>query len=463
LPALNNEPWWTLTSPTNNNILSIQVSPFFLQIVATGLSSTNPTASILGALTRILLILSSLTLIASSLRPSVWWRPITAWLSLATLTEVFFSLLLLIHIGQTALLTAYGTNPPTTGTISYPAKIIGTDLNTYPNPQLSATFTLDFFLGILSLTIVGTEVLLKILQERALFAPPIPSVKEFYLTPPYRRVWLSTADRELNPLRRDPENTTDDLLLESFTKIYNTIQPGGTVSIVLPSWASSVGNRFQKLLAWTGFEAEESETIYQFGNQETQLKFKKPLAPRDGASSEPEPEPEPAPVLAGALEVDTTLPETPPQLEVSAQPDWTLTKMTKQEKAVLRAAVSILSKQREPMPYRDLLSQVYMELVERRVQFESARQIESTLLRHNGRELTLTEEADADGFKEVKKWSLGDEELSPIRDQRPSILQKLSNHRLRVPPVKSLLKKWQRRSKYRPKHESAEEESESSA
>ncbi len=395
------------------------------------------------------MILCSLTLIASSLRSTAWWRPLTTWLSLATLTEVFFSLLLLVHIGQTALLTMYGTSPPTTGTVAYPAKVIGTDLNTYVNPYLSATFTLDFFLGILSLTIVGTGILLKILHDRELLSA-IPGVKEFYLTPPYRRAWLSTGDRDLNPLRQDPENLTDNQLLESFTKIYNTLQPGGTVSIILPTWASSIGDRFQKLLTWTGFVAEDPETKYRSADrQETQLRFKKPLAPRD--STPPEPEPEPVPALAEALEVDPSLPETPPQPELSSQPDWTPTKMTKQEKAVLRSATSILSKQKEPMPYRDLLNQVYMELVERKVQFESARQIESTLLKHNGRELALTEEADAEGFKTVKKWSLGDEKLSPSLDQRSSIIQKLSNHRLRTPSVRRLLKKWQRRPRYRPK------------
>src|SRR5712691_11123756 len=103
--ALSNEPWWALTCPTNSHVLSIQVSPFYLQIAATGIPATTPLASVLGALTRILLILSSLALLASSLRPTVWWRPLAVWLSLASLTELFFSLLLFVHAGQTALLT----------------------------------------------------------------------------------------------------------------------------------------------------------------------------------------------------------------------------------------------------------------------------------------------------------------------------------------------------------------------
>ena len=253
-------------------MLSIQVSPFYLQIAATGIPTTIPLASILGALTRVLLILSSLALLASSLRPTVWWRPLATWLSLASLAELFFSLFLLVHVGQTALLTVYGTNPPTSGTILYPARMVGTDLNTYLNPSIAATFNLDFYLGLLSLTVVGASTLLKMLQERGLLATSIPGVKEFFLTPPYRHAWLSTGDRDLNPLSKDPDNTTDDQLLDSFGKIYRTVQPGGTISIILPAWASSVSDRFQKLLTWTGFTLEDTGPIYRApGKPETQL------------------------------------------------------------------------------------------------------------------------------------------------------------------------------------------------
>jgi hypothetical protein len=389
--------------------LSIQVSPFYLQIAATGILATTPFASVLGAVTRLLLILSSLALIATSLRPTVWWRPLAGWLSLTSLTELFFSLLLLVHIGQTALLTAYGTNPPTTGTISYPARIVGTDLNTYLNPSMTATFHLDFYLGLLSLTIVGASTILKMLQQRGLLASTIPGVKEFFLTPPYRHAWLSTGDRDLNPLSQDPENATDDQLLYSFGKIYNTIQPGGIISIILPQWASTISDRFQKLLTWTGFSIEDAGTIYRApGKPETQLRFRKPLVPSEPAAQEPET----TSVLAQAIETESSFPDIPPRLSVISPPDWAPSKMTKQERTMLRSAVSILSKRREPMPYRELLNQVYMELVERKVQFDSARQIESTLLKHTGRELALTEESDQGG-KVVKRWSLGEEDLSP--------------------------------------------------
>ena len=436
-------------------MLSIQVSPFYLQIAATGLPVTIPLASILGAITRILLILCSGAMLASSLRPTAWWRPIATWLSLASLTELFFSLFLFVHAGQSALVAAYGANPPTTGTILYPARILGTDLNTYLNPPLTASLNLDFYLGLVSLTIIGTSTLLTMLRERDLLAATaIPGVKELFLIPPYRHAWLSTGDRGLNPLSQDPENTTDDQLLDSFGKIYRTVQPGGTISIILPSWASTLGDRFQKLLTWTGFSIENTGTIYRApGKPETQLRFKKPLAPRDSDAQEPEA----IPVLEQAIESESSFPDIPPQLTVSTQPDWGLTKMTKQEKAMLRSALSILSKQREPMPYHELLNQVYMELVERKVQFDSARQIESTLLKHSGQELALTEETDEQSLKSVKRWSLGTEDLSPDHDGKVSIFSKLSGHHPRVPPVMRLLRKWQRKPKYRPRAKREEE------
>jgi hypothetical protein len=436
-------------------VLSIQVSPFYLQIAATGIPATSPFASILGALTRIFLILCSLALVASSLRPTAWWRPLATWLSLASLTELFFSLFLFVHVGQTALLTAYGANPPTTGTVSYPSRILGTDLNTYQSPSLTASFNLDFYLGILSLTIVGAGTILNMLQERGLFsASAIPGVKEFFLIPPYRHAWLSTGDRDLNPLGQDPENTTDDQLLDSFGKIYRTVQPGGIISIILPSWASTLGDRFQKLLTWTGFSIEDAGTIYRApGKPETQLRFKKPRS----ASESDDQEPETTPLLAQDIVSGASLPDIPPQLTVSTQPDWGLTKMTKRERAMLRSALSILSKQKEPMPYHELLNQVYMELIERKVQFDSARQIESTLLTHTGQELALTEETDEQGLKSVKRWSLGTEDPSLDHDGKLSIFRKLSNHHPRVPPVMRLLRKWQGKPKYRPRSKREEE------
>jgi len=437
-------------------VLSIQVSAFYLQVAATGIPASTPLTSILGAFTRILLILCSLALLVSSLRPTVWWRPLAVWLGLASLTELFFSLFLLIHTGQTALLTAYGTSPPTSGTISYPARIVGTDLNTYQNPSITAAFSLDFYLGLLSLTIVGTGTILKMLQERGILAGTIPGVKEFFLTPPYRQVWLSTSDKTLNPMSQDPENTTDDQLLASFGKIYQTVQPGAIISIILPTWAASISERFQKLLKWSGFSIQDTGTIYRApGLPETQLRFRKPLIPQESISVEPAT----TSTLAQAIEDESSLPDIPPQLSVLSQPEWTQPAMTKQERAMLKAAVSILSQRKEPLPYRELLNQVYMELVEKKVEFDSAKQIETSLLKHAGGELVLTEEQDEQGRTTSKKWSLGDEDLSPEPHGRLSVFSRLSGNRTRAPTVMHFLRKWNRkpRQKYKPRKQREEQ------
>jgi len=437
-------------------VLSIQVSPFYLQVAANNIAASNPFASILGAFTRILLILCSLGLLGSSLRPTIWWRPLAVWLSLASLTELFFSLLLLIHTGQTALLTAYGTNPPTSGTMIYPATIIGTDLNTYQNPSITAGFNLDFYLGLLSLTIVGSGTTLKMLQERALLSTVIPGVKEFFLTPPYRQVWLSTNDKTLNPLSQDPENTTDDQLLASFGKIYQTVQPGATISIILPPWASSISDRFQKLLKWSGFSIQDTGTNYLApGQPETQLRFKKPLTPQESVAQETET----TSALAQAIEEESSIPDTPPQLRIPAPPEWTQTSMTKQERYMLKAAISILSQRKEPVPYRELLNQVYMELVEKKVEFDSAKQIETSLLKHLGGELVLTEEEDEQGQIISKAWGIGEEDLSPEPQGRLSVFNRFSVHRVHTPTVMHFLRKWNRRprQKYKPRNRREEE------
>src|SRR3989441_10834956 len=103
------------------------------------------------------------------------------------------------------------------------------------------------------------------------------------------------------------------------------------------------------------------------------------------------------------------------------------------------------------MPYHELLNQVYMELVERKVEFDSARQIELTLLKHAGQEMALTEETDEQGLKSVKRWSLGTEDLSPDHQGNMSIFGRLSSRHPRAPRVLRLLRRWKRRRRYRPR------------
>jgi hypothetical protein len=269
-------------------------------------------------------------------------------------------------------------------------------------------------------------------------------------------VWLSTSDKALNPLSQDPENTTDDQLLASFGKIYQTVQPGALISIILPTWASSISERFQRLLKWSGFSIEDTGTIYRApGQPETQLRFKKPLVSQESSAQE-----EDAPSqLAQAIETESSLPETPPQLRVPNRPEWTQVAMTKPERAMLKAAVSILLQRKEPVAYRELLNQVYMELVEKKVEFDSAKQIETALLKHAGGKLVLTDEQDERGHVVSKKWSLGEEDLSPEPHGRLSVLSRLSGHRSRTPTVMRFLRKWNRkpRQKYKARKQREEE------
>src|SRR5207249_5455470 len=149
--------------------------------------------------------------------------------------------------------------------------------------------------------------------------------------------------------------------------------------------------RFQKLLKWSGFSIEDTGTIYRApGQAETQLRFKKPLVPQESAPEESDA----SSALAQAIETESSVPDIPLQLRIPSQPEWTQPAMTKQERIMLKAALSIISQRKEPVPYRELLNQVYMDLVEKKVEFDSAKQIETALLKHAGGELVLTEEQD---------------------------------------------------------------------
>ena len=123
--ALGNEPWWTLRGASTSNLLSIQVSPFYLHINALGLPSTLPTANSLGSFTRVLLILGSLALLAASLHPTAWWRNLAVYLGLSSLAELYFSFVMIYYWAETAIVQAYGVVPPYDGTASLQANILG--------------------------------------------------------------------------------------------------------------------------------------------------------------------------------------------------------------------------------------------------------------------------------------------------------------------------------------------------
>lgn len=161
-----NDPWWGVTGATNDKLLSVSVSPYFLHTTATGIAATVPFAGFLGSLTRVLLLLTFVLLGLSTLSPQAWWRELAVYFSLSALAELYLSFFLLYHTAETNLLGAYGIIPPYSGTSQLPTVIIGLDLNSYAQPFVTAGFTLPFYLGFLCLGLVGASQILKNLKEK---------------------------------------------------------------------------------------------------------------------------------------------------------------------------------------------------------------------------------------------------------------------------------------------------------
>jgi len=450
--ALGSEPWWTLNGTTSDQILQVRVSPFYALLEGIALPTTIPSATVIGGLARLLLVTSSILLGLSALRPNAWWRKIVQWFSLSSLTGVFLAFTLLVHASRTAMLNAYGGEIPLLGTQTLYGNILGLDLAQYTNPSLTATFSLPFYLGLLSLAIVGGVELAGTLrgpEELAMASELTRGAKEVHLAPPYQHIWLSSADLDLNPLSRDPDRQTDDQLAVSFEKLNKTLRPGGILKIILPAWAASLSERLLRLVPWTGLNLEKSDVVYRTaGKPENELVFRKPIA-----KGETEPQQEPENVYESSppespltLALESAEQTAPPAVAAVAEPAWVQPSMTRLEKTILKTSASIITRHKEPVLYRQLLNDVYMELLDRKIEFESARQIENTLLKHAGRELVIIEELDETeaGTKVSRKWWLGDQRIEQ------------DSGRLRgrkLPSVLQFLKKWQRPrpSGYKPK------------
>jgi hypothetical protein len=455
--ALASEPWWTLTGTTNAKLLSIQVSPFYLHINAIGLPATSSFASSLGSFTRILLFVGFVALVAASIRPTAWWRNLAAYFGLSSLAELYFSFLMMYYWAESAFIQGYGFVPPYSGTATLQGRILGLDLTYYSGPLVTASFAIPFYLGFFSFSLVMGRGILRVLQDRAfkVLAALLPGggVHDVYLTPPYQHVWFSSGDKEFNPMASDPEKLNDDELLVSFQKLYDTVEPGGSLSIVLPAWATSVGDRFQRLMPNTGFTIESSAVIYRVqGKPETELRFRKSIQEtgEESLTSPPTteevvsmpPQISPSSLNDGAIESAA-----PPILEIVKEPQWIPVKLSRMEKSMLNSAVDIISRHREPVPYRELLNQVYMDLVDRKVDFDSARQIETTLLDHNGREVLLIEETDQANDRVIRKWWLGEQKLAPEKKGRTQIIGRIASAKPKFPSVRFPFRR-SRKSRY---------------
>ncbi len=166
---------------------------------------------------------------------------------------------------------------------------------------------------------------------------------------------------------------------------------------------------------------------------------------------EPESEPENGirGVDAGEAEV-----EIPPASDVQAEPQSAEPAVSKQELSMLKSAVSVIERRQEPVPYRELLNEVYTDLLDHNVDFESVRQIEATLLKHVGRELVLLDGLDNATGITVKKWWLGEKAVDAEEGRPPSFWKRLSSKaNPGLPKVRRLLNKRRQREQpnYQPK------------
>ncbi len=477
--ALGAEPWWTLNGTTNARLFSIQVSPFLVHISATGLPTSVPYANILGSITRTLSLVGFVALFAASIRPTGWWRNLAAYFGLSSLAELYLSFLLMFYWTQTTFLNTYGIVLPYYGTATLPTNIVGLDFGYYASPLVTASFNLSFYLGFLCVGLIMSRTLIKILHDRAfqilsVLLPNGVGIHDIRLSPPYQQVWFSTGDEQYNPIWKFLGGVGDDQLLISFKKLFETVEPGGSISVVLPAGATILSEKLGKLMPQIGFIVDETRTINTGQDKvEMELRFTRPAREQpetsETLSTERATTLEPSPVESANLaEIsDDSLetqsrqehpstpevpvrPETLPTLEVVEQPPELGQKLTRLERTVLRSAVRAITERHQPVPYRELLNEVYMDLVDRNVEFDSARQIETTLLDHNGREVVLLDESDGPKGRAVKKWGLGKQRLRSERSVRIPGLNRVKAVGPRITGIRKIIRR-PRESNYRMK------------
>src|SRR6266496_4648557 len=221
----------------------------------------------------------------------------------------------------------------------------------------------------------------------------------------------------------------------------------------------------------TGFVAETDVKNRDPQNPQTELHFRKPVREEQPPQAEVQTIEETVPPLPATeqrtpLELPEAIdepvqPEPLPVLEVAEEPTWVPTRMTRLERLIFKSDVKTITEKHEPVQYRELLNQVYMDLVDRKIEFDSARQIETTLLDHNGRELLLVEEADETKSRVVKKWWLGDQKMSPDKNRGLQVLDRVVEARPGLGSLPSLRKIFGRSQTvhYRPISDANDEDS----
>ncbi len=167
-----------------------------------------------------------------------------------------------------------------------------------------------------------------------------------------------------------------------------------------------------------------------------------------------EPESEPDNGIRG-VDAGEAEAEVPAASDVQAEAQSAEPPVSKQELSMLKSALSVIERRQESVPYKELLNEVYTDLLDHNVDFESVRQIEATLLKHVGRELLLLDELDNATGIIVKKWWLGEKAVDAEEGRPLSFWKRLSNKaKPGMPKVRRLLNKWQRQREqpnYQPK------------
>ncbi len=452
--VLLNDPWWTVQTLESSSLLSVQISPYYVQINAIGAPATFPFAIVLGTATRIILGVTAIALALEGFFPKSVWRKPVFWLGLSSFVELYLSFTLMLHSAQLALLSMYGMIPPVSGDTIIPGTVLGTDLSPYLSPRITSSFATPFFIGLACIGVLGGSELFHFIhrQKKGFMAFDfMRGLGAVFLSPPYQHAWFTSSDQSFNPLNQDPDNLTDDELAMSFERLEETIRPGGIISIILPAWAGQIANRLAKLVPWTGFRLERSELIYRVqGQPEYQLFFRKPAIVQKPASEPQEvqlqaenletvPTEKGAPSLMEESPVEDA--EKPPIAEAVEDPDWARPQMTLLETAIIRSAVSTVERHGEPVPHRELVNDVYMDLLNRGIGFESVGQIETILLDHHEKELALIEELDETGAFILRKWWLGDTVVPAKTEKSVRLRRRLSTAKKGIPKVSELLKR----------------------
>jgi hypothetical protein len=484
------EPWWTLTGATNTRLFSIEVSPFFVQMFATGLPSTVPAAAFVGAFTRTFLLAGFVALFAASIRPTAWWRNLAMYFGLSSLAELYLSFCLMFYWAETAFVNTYGVVPPYFGTTVFQATVVGLDLGYYPAPQVSASFNIGFFLGFVSISLILGRSVIRILQERAfqVLAALLPGgagIHDVRLSPPYQQVWFSTGDVQYNPMWKYLGGVGDDQLLISFEKLFETIEPGGSVAVVVPKGATILSEKLQKLLPEVGYIVEESRSIITGQDKiDTELRFRRPVAEQasiaETASTEPGsvlksseveltslsespdtpaevlPLERPSAMISEEIPADQERMPTLPVLHVARPLPHPVQKITRLERDMLKSAIRAIKEHRPPVAYRELLNEVYMDLVDHKVEFDSARQIETTLLNHNGQEVVLLDESDFLQGRAVKKWGLGPQKLRSDRSRAIPMLKRVKAVTPKISSIRKIIAR-PRKPRYVPRPENEDD------